>query len=753
LFSSHRSYLQECGFVHSAFSFVHESMLGRTGLRSADKTVPPGALVTFLQKGLQYVEIEERLSQENNKDGRKSEIDYEFSILSPAAVSSITRANPPILLNVPPAAAAAALKARLEAQAKIDEDRRSTQLPTADSPPPLPMNGSLETPVVTHSPELEDPNVALARRALATQAAAAHAMSQLQQIGQPPMTDVLALVQPPHQQQPRVVMAADIMALQQQSAVIAGHMDGVELADGVEQAAAALPALTDIVGAQGGKRSVLGSKRNAKKQKTSKSSEIPATKQHATGFASLEEAVAQLEAKNKDRFTQPAIPSAEAMDVEATDEQAHPVEMISQEPAHKGQEPEPLPSQAFVNGENDTNGRLVEYHNETGNGTNDVPQEKARPNPGTSKPEVDDSSTMAKSDEILELEMHQSEVFMCAWNPIFTNLIATGSGDASARIWEMGGKYACNGLKAVKLLPHGSDTRDLKNKDVTTLEWSSNGELLATGSYDGVARIWSRSGALLHTLRGHHGPIFSLKWNKRGNYLLSGSYDKTTIVWDVSESTGYVVQQFTDHRAPALDVDWKDNETFASCSTDKTVQVCRVGTPRPIKVYTGHTDEVNGVKWDPSGRFLASCSDDCTAKVWEVDSDRTGPLYDFNRHTEEIYTLKWSPNTSNTTLLATASFDGTVMLWNIDDGSRYRVFDRHSDSVYSVAFSPSGDYLASGSLAGQMYIWDIEENRHIKSYKGTGDIFEVAWNKEETRVAGCFSSNVVAVVDFKKSTL
>jgi transducin (beta)-like 1 len=353
--------------------------------------------------------------------------------------------------------------------------------------------------------------------------------------------------------------------------------------------------------------------------------------------------------------------------------------------------------------------------------------------------------------------MHQSEVFMCAWNPIYTDLIATGSGDASARIWQMGGKSAAQGLANVKLLPHGTDPRDKKNKDVTTLEWSSDGMLLATGSYDGVARIWARNGALIHTLRGHKGPIFSLKWNKQGNYLLSGSYDKTTIVWDVSGSTGFVEQQFTDHEAPALDVDWRDNDTFASCSTDKTVHICRVGLSRPLRIYKGHTDEVNAVKWDPSGSLLASCSDDCTAKVWDVESDRTDPLYDFQSHEQEIYTVKWSPtgpgskNPSKKALLATASFDGSVRLWKIDDGSCYRVFSRHRDSVYSVAFSPSGDYLASGSLAGQLYIWKIDEDRHVKSYKGKGDIFEVAWNKEETRVAACFSSNVVAIIDFDRS--
>ena len=723
------SYLQECGFVHSAFTFVHESMLGRTGLRSADQSVPPGALVTFLQKGLQYVGIEESLNQENAKETGKAENDADFSLLSPASVSAITRQNPPIQLNVPPAAAAAAVKARLQAQAKIDDERRSKQLVAA--------NG-VENPGV-----VVDPNAALARQALAAQAAAAHAavaMSQLQQMGQPAMAD--ALIQ---QQQVMALQQQQQQQQQQQNARIKSsqQVDGVvEAAPGL---ATVLPAPTPTT--KGGKRAASTSKRSGKKQRKEKV-DMGGANRGASGFASLEEAVAQLEAKNKDRATENRV---EAMDVEANDQQATPLQTTRQEPAHTGQETEKLPNQLSMNGESDSNGQLVDHRK----GLNGEREHKER-SPGASKrnaPEVDDSATAASSDEILKLEMHQSEVFMCAWNPIFTNLIATGSGDASARIWEMGGKYASGGLKSVKLLPHGSDTRDLKNKDVTTLEWSSNGELLATGSYDGVARIWSRSGALLHTLRGHHGPIFSLKWNKLGNYLLSGSYDKTTIVWDVSESTGYIVQQFTDHQAPALDVDWKDNDTFASCSTDKTVQVCRVGTPRPIKVYVGHTDEVNGVKWDPSGRYLASCSDDCTAKVWEVDSDRTGPLHDFNLHKEEIYTLKWSPNSDLFPLLATASFDGTVMLWNVADGSRYRIFDRHRDSVYSVAFSPSGDYLASGSLAGQMYIWDIEQGRQIKSYKGKGDIFEVAWNKEETRVAGCFSSNIVAVVDFDKSKL
>ena len=63
------------------------------------------------------------------------------------------------------------------------------------------------------------------------------------------------------------------------------------------------------------------------------------------------------------------------------------------------------------------------------------------------------------------------------------------------------------------------------NKDVTSLDWNSSGSLLATGSYDGYARIWSTSGELKNTLGQHKGPIFALKWNKSGNYILSAGSD------------------------------------------------------------------------------------------------------------------------------------------------------------------------------------------------------------------------------------
>ena len=69
------------------------------------------------------------------------------------------------------------------------------------------------------------------------------------------------------------------------------------------------------------------------------------------------------------------------------------------------------------------------------------------------------------------------------------------SGDSTARIWDLS-KLAEGGEATSISLPHSSPDDKEKPKDVTTLDWSGNGQLLATGSYDGLARVWSKEGAL-----------------------------------------------------------------------------------------------------------------------------------------------------------------------------------------------------------------------------------------------------------------
>ncbi|KAJ8944393.1 hypothetical protein NQ314_009489 [Rhamnusium bicolor] len=345
-----------------------------------------------------------------------------------------------------------------------------------------------------------------------------------------------------------------------------------------------------------------------------------------------------------------------------------------------------------------------------------------------------DTSIEIPSSKATVLRGHESEVFICAWNPT-TDLLASGSGDSTARIWDMSDNTASPNQLVLRHCIQKGGTEVPSNKDVTSLDWNCDGSLLATGSYDGYARIWTTDGRLASTLGQHKGPIFALKWNKRGNYILSAGVDKTTIIWDAA--SGQCTQQFSFHSAPALDVDWQTNTSFASCSTDQCIHVCKLSMDKPIKSFQGHTNEVNAIKWDPQGQLLASCSDDMTLKIWSMKHDTC--VHDLQAHSKEIYTIKWSPtgpgtqNPNMNLILASASFDSTVRLWDVERGS-----------------VPDGKFLASGSFDKCVHIWSTQSGQLVHSYKGTGGIFEVCWNSRGDKVGASASDGSVFVLDLRK---
>nr|ADG65018.1 hypothetical protein [Drosophila pseudoobscura] len=353
--------------------------------------------------------------------------------------------------------------------------------------------------------------------------------------------------------------------------------------------------------------------------------------------------------------------------------------------------------------------------------------------------------------EVCALRGHEGEVFICAWNPN-RDLLASGSGDSTARIWNMTGSKAHSSQLVLRHSIETDGPQFTGNKDVTSLDWNCDGSMLATGSYDGYARIWKTDGSLTLTLGQHKGPIFALKWNKYGNYIVSAGVDKTTIIWDAN--TGKCTQQFAFHSAPALDVDWQTNQAFASCSTDQRIFVCRLGETEPLKTFCGHTNEVNAIKWCPQGLLLASCSDDLTLKIWTMNRDRC--CQDLLAHSKEIYTIKWSPTGPSTNnpnmnlVLASASFDSTVRLWDVERGSCIYTLSKHTEPVYSVAFSPDGKHLASGSFDKCVHIWSTQTGELVHSYKGTGGIFEVCWNSDGSKVGASASDGDIFVLDLRK---
>lgn len=100
--------------------------------------------------------------------------------------------------------------------------------------------------------------------------------------------------------------------------------------------------------------------------------------------------------------------------------------------------------------------------------------------------------------------------------------------------------------------------------------------------------------------------------------------------------------------------------------------------------------------------------------------------------------------------LASASFDTTVRIWNIEYAKVLHTLTKHTDPVYSVAYSPCGQYLASGSFDRFVYIWNVATGSLVRSFKGTGGIFEVCWNSVGDKVGASASDGSVLVLDLRK---
>lgn len=74
---------------------------------------------------------------------------------------------------------------------------------------------------------------------------------------------------------------------------------------------------------------------------------------------------------------------------------------------------------------------------------------------------------------------------------------------------------------------------------------------------------------------------------------------------------------------------------------------------------------------------------------------------------------------------------------------------KHTEPVYSVAFSPDGEYIATGSFDKKLYVWNVKDGQLVKQYAGGGGIFEVCWNKDGSRLAACFSDCSISILDFR----
>ncbi|MFF4350448.1 AAA family ATPase [Streptomyces sp. NPDC001530] len=132
----------------------------------------------------------------------------------------------------------------------------------------------------------------------------------------------------------------------------------------------------------------------------------------------------------------------------------------------------------------------------------------------------------------------------------------------------------------------------------------------------------------------------------------------------------------------------------------------------------GHTGAVYLTSFSPNGRILATASYDRTVRLWNVaDPTRPKPLgKPLTGHTSWVSSAVFSPDGHT---LASAGDDGTIRLWNVRDPSHPQPIGKpltgHGGTIYLLAFSPDGSTLASSSEDHTVRLWDVGDPGRAKA--------------------------------------
>ena len=156
------------------------------------------------------------------------------------------------------------------------------------------------------------------------------------------------------------------------------------------------------------------------------------------------------------------------------------------------------------------------------------------------------------------------------------------------------------------------------------------------------------------------------------------------------------------------------------------------------RVLTGHTDDVRHVVFSPDGTLLATASWDGTTRLWNVE---TGALmHTFTDSAENVVHVAFSPDGA---LLATANWHTGVHTWDTATGALAGTFSgqfsgmlRRTDWMVYADFSPDGKFLAAGTMTGLVFLWDVGTGERVRLLSGhTGNVGYVGFSPDGTLLA------------------
>jgi WD40 repeat protein len=260
---------------------------------------------------------------------------------------------------------------------------------------------------------------------------------------------------------------------------------------------------------------------------------------------------------------------------------------------------------------------------------------------------------------------------------------------------------------------------------VNSICFTSNFEFFVSASQDETLFIWDAdTGKKLQVLEGHVGEVWCVAISPDDLTIVSGGYDCNVMVWDLPTAKLRMTLKGHESSVVSVAITPRTGEKIASGSWDKTVRIWSlVGVDAGTLLFTlkGHADWVRSVIFIPcaAGQQLISGSDDGSIRVWNVDDG-------VNVGTIDVRNMVFS--------LAVNSFGDKVVCCCRDRSVRVyglkgphtqqliRKMDGHANSVMTVAITPDEQHILSGSSDESIIKWNMESGEKLQTFGGLTNV-------------------------------